>query len=261
MLDSSHPEPGSSEPVVPGFSPTRVVAVERWADGLSSLRLQARREFLAGQFFQLALPLDGVVIKRSYSAASAPGEPLEFIVSAVPSGQLSPTLARLSAGDPLWIDPKPLGFFTMEEVPESRTLWLVSTGTGLGPTMSWLRQGQIFERFSRVCVVHGTRASSHFAYRAELEAQVEARGGALVYLRVLSAGDAAASSALPGRVTSSFASGALEQAAGLPIDEHSHVLLCGNPAMIDEMSELLRGRGLRKHRRREPGHFNFEKYW
>jgi ferredoxin--NADP+ reductase len=67
---------------------------------------------------------------------------------------------------------------------------------------------------------------------------------------------------LGGRVTTALADGTLERAAGLAIDPaHTHVMLCGNPQMIEDMIALLAARGLRKHRVRNPGHITIEKYW
>ena len=67
---------------------------------------------------------------------------------------------------------------------------------------------------------------------------------------------------LHGRLTTTLADGSLEARAGATFDAaRSHVMLCGNPAMIQEMTALLEGRGLRKHRQRKPGHISIEKYW
>jgi ferredoxin--NADP+ reductase len=66
---------------------------------------------------------------------------------------------------------------------------------------------------------------------------------------------------LTGRITTLFDNGRLEQAAACPFDGASHMLLCGNPTMIEDMTTLLKARGFEKHRRKKAGHFNFEKYW
>jgi ferredoxin--NADP+ reductase len=38
-------------------------------------------------------------------------------------------------------------------------------------------------------------------------------------------------------------------------------MLCGNPAMVSDVTALLEERGMRKHRRRAPGHITVETYW
>jgi ferredoxin/flavodoxin---NADP+ reductase len=198
-------------------------------------------------------------VKRSYSASSAPGQPLEFYLSLVEGGALTPGLFDLAVGDSVNLDPKALGFFTLSEVPECETLWLIATGTGLGPFVSMVRHGEGLRRFSRVVVVHGARASEQLGYREELEGAA-AQDPRLTYVPVVSRSEAPAGG-LSGRITTAFTSGALEERVGLKIDAKSHLLFCGNPQMIEEMVVSLKARGLSKHKRREPGHFNFEKYW
>jgi ferredoxin--NADP+ reductase len=123
-----------------------------------------------------------------------------------------------------------------------------------------LRSGQAFERAERVLLVHGTRGPAELAYRAELSALVAERGERFRYLPVLSR--EAEAGLLHGRLTHVLASGELERRAETPIRaESSHLMLCGNPAMIDEVIAQLGARGLRKHRQRTPGHITTEKYW
>jgi ferredoxin--NADP+ reductase len=254
--------PGVIErPSMQGWSEGRVLARQDWAPGLFSLTVDARTEpFLPGQFVNLALEIEGVIERRSYSIASPPGSPLEFLFAAVPGGRLTPALLRLAPGDPILVEPKPQGFFTLRWVPEAPELWLLATGTGLGPFLSILRSGVLWERFESVVLAHGVRDRAHLAHRSELlelsRTQPKFRLVALV------SREPEAPDALQGRVTTALVQGSLERAAGLAITpERSHLMLCGNPAMIDEMIERLAERGLRKHRVRAPGHITIEKYW
>jgi len=231
-----------------------------WAPGLISLTLEAPTPtFAPGQFFQLGVRDEsGALVKRSYSAASAPGQPLQFLLSEVADGALTPRLFQLAAGDTLEVDDAPLGFFTLAEVPACEVLWLISTGTGLGPFLSMLRAGGDLQRFPELVVVHGAPQRDRLAHADEVRALTGQRRAH--YVPCVSR-EEPPQDGLRGRVTEALASGALEARAGLTIDQHAHVLLCGNPSMIDDMVALLRERGLEKHRRRTPGHFNFEKYW
>ena len=225
-----------------------------------TLRLAARPQFRPGQFMNLGLHLPGGFVSRSYSLASAPGQELEVLLARVGEGALTPALFGLQAGAPVSLDEKPQGFFTFDYVPPHHELWLVATGTGLGPFLSMLRSGQAFERARRVLLVHGARGPAELAHRAELEALVAARGGDFRYLPVLS--QKAEAGLMQGRVTHVLGSGELEQRAQTPIAaESAHLMLCGNPAMIDELIAQLAARGLRRHRQRTPGHITTEKYW
>src|SRR5690606_8181009 len=189
----------------------------------------------------------GQRVRRSYSISSAPGEPLEFLLTNVAGGTLTPHLFRLRPGDSLWVESTPRGFFTLRYVPPGSHLWLVATGTGLGPFISMLRSPATWRHSERIILVHGVREPVHLAYRAELEAL--SRTQPLRYLPVVSRAAPSQPLELPGRITTLFESGALEEAAQtrLSPDGH-HVLLCGNPEMIRDMMTLLEARGLRRHR-------------
>lgn len=244
-----------------GFEAGRVVARRDWAPGLITLSVEAAIEpFTPGQFVNLCLELGGKPVRRSYSIASAPGLPLEFYLKEVVAGELTPALTRLEPGASVLVERKPQGFFTLAYVPPCRDLWFIATGTGLGPFISMLRAGECWQRFERVCVVHGAREASHLSYADELAALSKAHPGRLTYTSLVSQGEP--HGALRGRVTTAFADGTLEERAGVALDpDRSHLMLCGNPDMILEVTAVLANRGLRKHRVRTPGHISAEKYW
>jgi ferredoxin--NADP+ reductase len=244
-----------------GFEEGRVAARRDWAPGLVTLTVDATIEpFVAGQFVNLGLEIDGEFVRRSYSIASAPGAPLEFYLKEVPAGALTPWLTRLERGDHIQVERKPQGFFTLAYVPPCRNLWFIATGTGLGPFLAMLRGGDVWQRCEHVSVVHGVRHATQLSYADELAALDAAHPGRLSYTPLVSGGPPAG--ALPGRITTAVADGSLEARAGVAIDaERSHLMLCGNPDMILELTALLAQRGLRKHRVRAPGHISAEKYW
>ena len=258
-----------------GFQTTRIQKVHSWTERLRTITLErAASDFTPGQFFQLGLPLGQSLLQRAYSAASAPGEALEFFVSEVPGGSLTPSLFGLEPGAEVLLSPTPQGFFTLQEVPVGRTLWLLCTGTGLGPYVSMLRAArhpgptrEALLRFERLVLVHGVRDPAELAYGEEL-AGLSAEGLPLTLVAAISQPqkeaahrDTPPARLLPGRITTLLGQGALEAEAGCAMQKDSQVLLCGNPAMIQEVTALLAERGLRKHRRREPGQLHFEKYW
>ena len=244
-----------------GFEQGRVAARRDWAPGLTTLTVDVSIEpFAAGQFVNLGLEIAGQFVRRSYSVASAPGSALEFYVKEVPNGALTPSLVRLEPGASVWVERKPQGFFTLAYVPPCRDLWLVATGTGLGPFLAMLRGGEVWQRFERISVVHGARNAALLSYSDELAGLARAHPGRLSYTPLVSGGSPG--EALPGRVTSAFADGSLEARTGFSLGpERAHLMLCGNPEMILEVTTILAPRGLRKHRVRAPGHISAEKYW
>lgn len=244
-----------------GWSEGRLLSRRDWAPGLSTLRVEADVEpFQPGQFVNLSLEGAADEDRRSYSIASPPGAPLEFLVTEVAGGKLTPRLFGLRVGDPLLVERKPQGFFTLRWVPAARDLWMIATGTGLGPFLSILKSEEVWQRFERVVVVHGVRDARHFAHEGELEAMKSVRP-ALHTVRIVSR-EVPVSGVLAGRVTTALENGELERAAGSGLEPaNAHVMLCGNPTMIDEMTTLLAARGMKKHRVRNPGHITVEKYW
>ncbi len=243
-----------------GKIPAKIAHRREWGPGLFTIQLDATQTFVPGQFFNLGLEFEGEAIRRSYSAASAPGQPLEFFISEVSAGQLTPKVAGLGVGDTILLDETPLGFFTLAEVPECRDLWLVGTGTGIGPSVSMLREGSVLKRFENVYLVQGVRTNSQLAYADEMRT-LSAQHSHFHYLPTLSGKEQPSSNdILHGRITEVWDNGALSS-AGAEFGQDSHMLLCGNPQMIDDMVERLKARGFEKHRRRKPGHFNFERYW
>jgi len=244
----------------------RVVGVRHWTDRLFSLRVSAPEvRFIAGQFAKLALPAPPgakePMLGRPYSFVNPPGAAAhEFYAAVVPGGPLSPRLAGLAPGDPLWLLARANGFFTIDEVPAARSLWCLATGTGLGPFLSILRTAAAWEKFPRVVLVHAVRYAAELAYAEEIADIAREHPGAFRFVPVVSREDHPA--ALRGRIPALLADAQIEARAGLDLRaDTAHAMLCGNPQMVEDAQKLLEGRGMRRHRRREPGHITVETYW
>jgi len=235
---------------------SRVIENRRWTDALFSLRVEGPQlGFEAGQFVRIALDER---IARPFSFVNPPDDPvLEFYGIVVPEGPLSPRLMELRAGERLLVAPNPAGFLVLSEVPDAETLWLVSTGTGIAPFLSILRTGTPWRRFRNVVLVHAVRHARELVYPDMIRKIV--KENSLRYLTFVSR--EAAPGSLTGRIPAAMRDGRLETAAELALDQHSHVMLCGNPDMLKDASGALAERGLRKHRRRTPGHITVESFW
>ena len=240
-----------------------VVENKRWTSRLHSLRLQADfPDFKAGQFTQLALAINGEIVSRPFSLVNAPDDPLlDFYLTEVAGGVLSPHLASLQAGDELLVAAKASGLLTLDQVPEEASqLFLLSTGTGMGPFLSMIQTSSIWQQFDKVVLVHAVRWQEELSYQDMITAIARKQAG-FSYVPIVSR--ESSETTLPGRIPQAIENGTLEQRTGLKIRaEDSHIMLCGNPAMVqDTMDVLINDRGLRKHSRREPGHISIEKYW
>jgi ferredoxin--NADP+ reductase len=241
----------------------KVVRVQHWTDSLFSLVVNAPvAPFTAGQFTKLGLEIDGERVQRAYSYVNAPGNPdLEFYLVTVPEGKLSPRLHAMQPGDEVMVVSDAAGFFVLEEIPECETLWMLATGTAIGPYLSILQEGKDLERFKNIVLVHAVRYAQDLSYlplMLELQQRYE---GKLRVQTVVSR--ETVSGSLTGRVPALIESGALEEAVGLPMDTTtSHVMLCGNPQMVRDTQQLLKDtRQMAKHLRRRPGHMTAEHYW
>jgi len=234
----------------------RVIENRHWTDTAFSLRVAAPPlRFEAGQFVRIALEEQ---LARPFSFVNPPHDPvLEFYGIVVPEGPLSPRLARLRAGERLLVASNPAGFLVLSEVPEAETLWLVSTGTGIAPFLSILGTETPWTRFRNVVLVHAVRRAAELVYQDLIRKFSKERG-----LRTVTFVSRESSpGSLAGRIPTAILDGRLEQAAGLALEGNVHVMLCGNPDMLKDAQAALAGRGLRKHRRRTPGHITVESFW
>jgi len=145
----------------------RVLDVRHWNDSLFSFRTtrDASRRFENGHFVMLGLPVDGKPLLRAYSIASANYEDhLEFFSIKVANGPLTSRLQHLKPGDDVIISRKPTGTLLLHDLLPGKHLYLFSTGTGLAPFLSIIRDPHTYERFDKIVLVHGVRQVSDLAY-------------------------------------------------------------------------------------------------
>ena len=223
--------------------------------------------FRAGQFVRLGVEkTDGSIVWRPYSLVSAPhDEFLEFFSIVVPGGEFTRELSRLREGDSLLVEKQATGFLTLDRFVDGRDLWLLGSGTGIAPFLSILQDFEVWQRFERILLVYSARTAAELAYQplirglAELEHLAEF-AHKFTYLPVITREQAPG--CLNARITELLDSGELERAAGLDLTpEHSRVMLCGNPQMIDDLRQRLKARGLNLSLTRRPGQVAVENYW
>ncbi len=239
-----------------------VVKLRRWTDELYSLQVKADiPPFTAGQFTRLALDIDGERVARPYSFVNSPGNPLlEFYFIIVPHGPLTHELIRLQPGDSVYIATRPAGFFILSELPDAEVLWMLSTGTAIGPFLSILGDDVVWERFRKIVLVHAVRTVAELTYQDEINALLEQHPEQLQMIPFVSREDT--DFAIKGRVPAAIEDGRLEARSGIPLNaENSQVMICGNPAMVRDTTRVLEARGLKKNKRRDPGQITTEQYW
>jgi len=238
-----------------------VVENKFWHDDLFSLRVESTPfEFIAGQFVRLGLPGPDGRIQRAYSLVNAPDDPiLDFIITHVPDGLLSPRLKQLAPGDTIEVSQPPSGFFVLNEIPDGDSLWLIGTGTGIGPYFSMLGTSVPWQRFKHIYLVHGVRTAADLCYPELIQRWQADYPTQFHYQPVVTREDTPG--ALRDRIPQLITSGELEQASGGLLNERAQVMLCGNPDMIRETRTVLDEKGLKKNLRRKPGNVTVEQYW
>ncbi|WIO73039.1 ferredoxin--NADP reductase [Porticoccaceae bacterium LTM1] len=238
-----------------------VVENKRWNERLCSLRVKADApSFEAGQFLRLGLEVNGDFIARPYSLVNPPNSDFsEFYFNCVPEGPLSPKLHSLEAGDKVWLSQMVAGFLTLSATPQGERLWMLATGTALGPFLSILQAGEVWHRFKTVVLVHGVRSVDELTY-LDLIDDVKAGYGDR-FIPVASITREKVNCAISERISDAIHSGSLEQKTGLTLEnELDRIMICGNPGMVQGCLEALEEKGFRRHRRREPGHIVMEIY-
>ena len=204
------------------------------------------------------------LIRRAYSISSSSKERnyVEFYLTLVASGQLTPRLFALEHGGRLFLGPKASGVFTLDKTPPGKAVLLVATGTGLAPYVSMLRTILIQETQRRFVVVHGARHSWDLGYRGELESLARLRPY-LTYIPTITRPDQDPHFAgHSGRIQTLLEQGVVEKESGILLDPaKTDVFLCGNPEMVETVKALLAARGFKPDQGKELGSIHVEEYW
>ena len=210
------------------------------------------------------IDLDGYVF-RAYSVASSPyDEFIEFFSVVIPEGEFTSKVNHIQVGDSLLLNTTPFGYLTLAryQLPLPNDLWLLATGTGLAPFLSILKTIDVWQQYQRIILVYSARTSQELAYQAEIgsiKSIYGDDGAAFVFLPIVTReADYAGEKA---RVPNLILSGKLTELVGQKLDkERSHVMLCGNPQMVEDTKEALKSIGLTMNRRGE-GNIAVENYW
>jgi len=246
----------------------RVLTVHHWNDTVFSFTTTRDHSlrFENGHFVMLGLQVDGKPLMRAYSIASANHEEhLEFLSIKVADGPLTSRLQNIKPGDEVLVSRKPTGTLTLHDVKPGKRLYMLSSGTGLAPFMSLIKDPLVYERFEKVILVHGVRYRSELAYRDYIEWELthheylgELVRNQLIYFPTVTR----ERFRCQGRITTLIETGKLFSDIGMPpLDAaHDRVMICGSPAMLADLSKLLeeRGFGISPHVG-EPGDFVIER--
>lgn len=248
------------------FSLEKVLSVHRWTNNLFSFTMTrpAHFKFTAGQFARIGLKVGDDLVVRAYSVVSSPfDETLEFFSIVVPDGAFTSNLQHLEVGDELYLEKIPYGFLTLAryQVPMPQDLWLLATGTGLAPFISMLQDFETWSKYSSITLVYSVRTASELAYVERIQEIADSFGEGHNGFKFVPIITRDPNAPLHDRLPVLIENGELEQAVGIDFNpETTHVMLCGNPQMVDDTKDALKARGLTMNRRGE-GNIAVENYW
>lgn len=229
---------------MPAFFTEQVVDVTHWTDRLFSFHTtrDSGFRFASGQFAMVGLEVDGKPLLRAYSMASARWEDqLGFYSIKVPDGPLTSRLQHIRAGDRILVSRKPTGTLLLDYLAPGGTLFLLSTGTGIAPFVSILRDPDTYERFDRVVLLHGCREVAELEYGAAVVGALRADPLFADFMEQLTYHPTVTREPYRnrGRVTDVAASGVL----GPLTPEAARVMVCGSPEMLSDSRTILEARG------------------
>ncbi|WP_413205637.1 ferredoxin--NADP reductase [Rhodospirillum sp. A1_3_36] len=244
-----------------------VTDVHHWTDTLFSFKTTRDQGFRFdnGQFTMVGLEVEGRPLLRAYSIVSANHEEnLEFFSIKVPNGPLTSRLQHIKIGDEVLISKKPTGTLVVDNLLPGKVLWLLGTGTGLAPFMSIIKDPEVYERYEKVVLMHGCRFVAELAYVEEITKDLPGNEyfGEMVAEKLLYYPTVTREPFRnQGRITTLIETGKVSADLGLPpfSAENDRVMLCGSPAMLDDMTSWLEDNGFKEGSNNDPGHYVIEK--
>ena len=246
-----------------------ITHVQQWNEELFTLKMTrpAAFRFRSGEFIMIGLPKeDGKPLLRAYSVASPSyDEELEFLSIIVQEGPLTSRLQHIKVGDPIYLGKKPTGTLVTDALLPGKRLFMLSTGTGLAPFMSLVRDPAVYDMYDEVIVVHSVRRVADLAYRDLLESKLEGdplleddQRERMIYVPTVTREDFHTQD----RIRVLIDDGRLfEQSKGPQRfdPENDRVMLCGSMAMIKDHAADLEARGFEEGANNKPGQFVIER--
>jgi len=244
-----------------------VTFVHHYTDRLFRFRMTRPESFRfrSGEFVMIGLMVEGKPLYRAYSIASpAWAEELEFFSIKAPDGPLTTELQKIQPGDTVFMRKKPTGTLVLDALTPGKRLYMFSTGTGIAPFASLIREPETYEKFEEVILTHTCREVAELKYGFDLVEEIkndeilsEIVGDKLKHYATVTREDYP----FQGRITDLMENGKLYTDLGVPpldpaIDRG---MICGSAAMLKDTKELLERAGLTEGANNKPAEFVIER--
>lgn len=155
------------------------------------------------------------------------------------------------------------GMFTLDQIPAESNLVLMGTGTGVAPYMSMIRTFIHPGDNRNLTIIHGARHSWDLGYSSELSTLHNLVPN-FHYIPTITRPESEVMgwSGNVGRIQDIWKNGAADDQWNTKASpENTHIFLCGNPDMVEDMAQILASEGYPEHKRKEPGLVHLERYW
>ncbi|AEH39946.1 ferredoxin--NADP reductase [Buchnera aphidicola (Cinara tujafilina)] len=239
-----------------------IIDLKKWNDRLFTLKITAPiNPFIAGQFTKLSCIHKNKRIQRAYSFVNAPtNKILEFYILLIPNGKLTSKLYNINQNE-IFITKNSCGFFILSELPRRKNIWMIATGTAIGPYCSILQDKKYSKNIKKIVLIYAVKNLNDLVYLNLLKKNSKKNKNQMIIRIILS--QEKNLKYLYGRIPQLLLSGELEKSIQEPLNnKESHVMLCGNPNMVKEMQLILYNlKNMKKHFRRKEGHITSENYW
>ncbi len=265
-LRSSNPS-GKFFPVPDGVWSETVTAVQHFSDNLFRFRITRPDgfRFRSGEFAMIGLPNAENPVFRAYSIASpAWDEELEFYSIKVPNGPLTQFLQRIKPGDQVLIKRKATGTLVNDVLLPGSRLWMLSTGTGIAPFASLIRDPETYEKFENLYLVHTARTHDELqcGYDITEKTRIDPLVGEHAAKQMIHyASTTRETSKQMGRITTLIENGKIFSDLGVSglSPETDRIMICGSIQMIKDLKDICIKNGFTEGSHREAGTFAVER--
>ena len=244
----------------------KVTEIHHWTDKTFSFKTTRDMSFRFknGEFAMIGLEIDGKPLLRAYSVVSPNHENhLEFLSIKVPNGPLTSKLQHIKIDDEIIVNSKPTGTLVCDYLLPGRNLFLFSTGTGLAPFMSIVRDPETYEKFEKIILTHTVRTSKELAYKDLLsnlnkdEIYSEVTKNNFIYFNTVTR----EKWDNEGRITDWIKENTLWKKVGVESfkPEIDRVMICGSEEMTFDLKQIFENLGSKEGSTKVQGGFVIEK--